>query len=81
MSWKCNDCGNDEEFEACATDYLRVVINANGDYIRKVVRTLFEKSQIGDLQISDEGIICHKCKGENVAWFEPKQVELDAVAN
>ena len=75
MSWKCKDCGNDEEFEACATDYLRVVINADGDYLRKVVG-----SPTGDLQISDEGITCAKCDSENVAWFEPKQVELGAVA-
>ena len=75
MSWKCKDCGNDKEFEACATDYLRVVINADGDYLRKVVG-----SPYGDLEISDEGVICHKCKGENVTWFEPKQVELGAVA-
>ena len=68
MSWKCKDCGNDEEFEACATDYLRVVINADGDYLRKVVG-----SPTGDLEISDEGITCHKCQGENVAWFEPKR--------
>jgi len=74
MGYKCGDCGNDKEFEANACDHMRVVIDANGDYIGKVV------GSHGNLQIcTEDGVICGKCESGNVAWVVPKQASPEAL--
>jgi len=70
MSWKCQDCGNRDRFNAPATDHITVRIDGEGDF----VQTLDDD---GCLEISSDGITCAKCESEDVVWVEPKQSTLD----